>query len=362
MRPPALTFVHSRQKSGPEAERAMTQNTTLLVATVKNEGPNILEWVAHHRLCGFDRIQIYQNDSFDTTLPILRTLDRLGVIEYHTNRHAKGAFQTRAYKRASRSETYANSDWCMVLDGDEFLNVRTDGQDIGAVLQMADRADAVEVQTRLFGSNGHSDISADLVTERFTMAQAASDLIQASACRVLFRTDCFGRADISGPSDPMRDDLAVIGASETRALAQVNHYALRDLQSFVIKRARGPANGQAPYVDQAYWVQHDRNDVLDRGLADRATALWGEMQRLDALSDGKLMRLRRRGIRQWRQTAKLRMQEPAYAALIDAIQATVSGDKMGAGFTLPKGQAPVFQSTRSRLTLQEDPAHGWAAE
>jgi len=70
-------------------------------ASLGHEGPGILEWVAHHRLCGFDRIQIYQNDSFDTTLPILRTLDRLGVIEFHNNRHAKGAFQTRAYKRAA---------------------------------------------------------------------------------------------------------------------------------------------------------------------------------------------------------------------------------------------------------------------
>ena len=60
----------------------MTEPTSLLVATVKNEGPNILEWVAHHRLCGFDRIQIYQNDSTDTTVQTLRTLDRL-----HQHRH-----------------------------------------------------------------------------------------------------------------------------------------------------------------------------------------------------------------------------------------------------------------------------------
>ena len=65
----------------------MTKDTTLLVATVRNEGPNILEWVAHHRLCGFDRIQIFQNDSTDNTVRTLRILDRLGVIEFFQNNY-----------------------------------------------------------------------------------------------------------------------------------------------------------------------------------------------------------------------------------------------------------------------------------
>ena len=82
----------------------MTEPTSLLVAAVKNEGPYILEWVAHHRLCGFSRIQIYQNDSNDMTVQILRTLERIGAIEFHNNRHNKGAHQMRAYRRASRSE------------------------------------------------------------------------------------------------------------------------------------------------------------------------------------------------------------------------------------------------------------------
>lgn len=38
-----------------------------LVATAKDEGPFVLEWVAYHRLAGFDPIIIYQNDSTDGT-------------------------------------------------------------------------------------------------------------------------------------------------------------------------------------------------------------------------------------------------------------------------------------------------------
>ncbi len=131
----------------------MTKHTTLLVASVKNEGPNILEWVAHHCLCGFDRIQIFQNDSNDTTPRTLRALDQLGVIEFFQNRNAEpGAHQRRAYRRASRSAAYAESDWCMVLDCDEFLAVKTGGGKVQDLIEACpDDADAILVNWRVFG-------------------------------------------------------------------------------------------------------------------------------------------------------------------------------------------------------------------
>ena len=39
----------------------MKLGTTSLVATVKNEGPYLWEWVAHHNSIGFDNIVIFQN-------------------------------------------------------------------------------------------------------------------------------------------------------------------------------------------------------------------------------------------------------------------------------------------------------------
>ena len=58
---------------------------SLLVTTIKDEGPNILEWVAHHRLCGFDTIMVFQNNSSDFTVQTLKVLDRLGAIRYLPN-------------------------------------------------------------------------------------------------------------------------------------------------------------------------------------------------------------------------------------------------------------------------------------
>ncbi|MGO4916449.1 glycosyltransferase family 2 protein [Pseudogemmobacter sp. W21_MBD1_M6] len=62
---------------------------TLLVATVKNEGPNILEWVSHHLLAGFDDIVVYQNDSIDGTDDTLRLLAELRIPERSGQRFRK---------------------------------------------------------------------------------------------------------------------------------------------------------------------------------------------------------------------------------------------------------------------------------
>ena len=222
----------------------MTKDTTLLVATVRNEGPNILEWVAHHRLCGFDRIQIFQNDSTDNTVRTLRILDRLGVIEFFQNRNLEvGAHRRRAYRRASRGAAYAESTWCMVLDCDEFLNVKTgDGTVQDLIAACPTEADAILLNWRIFGSNGHRDLSGELVTERFTRAEAAGEIANGrkSPVKALARTASFGRPGVHMPRDPKKDapvycNGSGLSAGEfehrnwrsddpgARKLAQVNH-------------------------------------------------------------------------------------------------------------------------------------------
>ena len=347
----------------------MTKPTSLLVATVKNEGPNILEWVAHHRLCGFDRIQIYQNDSTDTTVQTLRTLDRLGVIEYFDNRHNKGAHQMRAYRRAARTPAYDDCDWCMVLDGDEFLTVKTGDGTVSDLIEACPEVDGILVNWRVFGANGHTDLGRELVTERFTQAEPAGDIVEThlTPFKPLFRTKSFGRPGIHLPRDPRKRDYSFANGSgladpdfhrknwrsfdpERRKLAQVNHYAVRDLGSFLLKNERGSANAPHRAVGQAYWAQHNRNEEQDLSLANRSEALWAEMRALDAASDGQLLRLRNRAHRQWRIALENLLEQPGSAALRAAILAADTEGKeekpISAPFRLP-GTSPVFHSVRA---------------
>ena len=64
-----------------------------LVGTAKNEGPFLLEWVAHHLEVGFTDIVLYQNDSDDLTHEMASILRDLGVIQYYINRAPRGGHQ-----------------------------------------------------------------------------------------------------------------------------------------------------------------------------------------------------------------------------------------------------------------------------
>lgn len=352
----------------------MTEPTSLLVATVKNEGPNILEWVAHHRLCGFNRIQIFQNDSNDMTVQILRTLAKLGIVDYFENHHPKGAHQMRAYRRASRTEAYETADWCMVLDADEFLCVKVgDGKVADLIAACPDDSDGILVNWRVFGSNGHRDLGRELVTERFTRAEPDADIVEThlTPFKPLFRTAAFRRPGIHLPRDPVGDAPKLVNGSgleegdffrknwrgydpSVRAFAQVNHYANRDLGSFLLKQDRGGANGAPKVTGEAYWAQHDRNEEEDTRLSARAPEVWAEMQRLDEMSNGRLLRLRGRAFRQWRIALDALLENADMAALRRTILGTdarsTARDSMVTPFRLPTPQA-VFTSVR---TLDDD--------
>ncbi|PWK56335.1 glycosyl transferase family 2 [Silicimonas algicola] len=339
----------------------MAQESCLLVTTVKDEGANILEWVAHHRLCGFDRIQIYQNNSTDTTVQTLRILDRLGIIEFHQNNQGGDAFQIRAYRRAARSEAFAAADWCMVLDGDELLNVKVGEHRVQDLIAACpDTAQTIIVNWRIFGSGGEGEIKHDLVSEQFTRAEAKTDILERlTAFKPLFRTDSFRKPGIHLPRDPVGGsaDKVLCNASGLmdgefrrkhwrscdpgmRQFAQVNHYILRDLTSFLVKHARGSAN--APHRDLGlnYWRTHNRNEAVVTSLADRAPAIRDEMRRLNELSDGRLMPLRARAVRQHRLRVEEMLKDDAVAALRDAILA-----EMEAAPVPPVEEAEVPAST-----------------
>lgn len=348
----------------------MTKDTTLLVATVKNEGANILEWVAHHRLCGFDRIQIYQNDSTDTTVRSLRVLDRLGIIEFYQNAHKQGAFQARAYRRAARSEAYAASDWCMTLDGDEFLNVRVgDGKVTDLINACPDAADAIMVNWRVFGSAGQKRINTDLITKRFVRAEVEDRVAtRVTPYKTLARTASYKRPGIHLPHDPLKEDPVLCNGSgllaheferknwrgtdpAVRKFAQVNHYMLRDLSSFLLKHIRGSANAPHRKIDLKYWRHFDRNEEEDTSLAQNSDAVWAEMERLNELSGGRLLKLRQKALRQNRQEVRELLKDPEIAAMRDSIL-EVANQPMTKPFALPRGK-PVFAS--SRISNDEEP-------
>jgi len=308
-----------------------------LIATAKDEGPFILEWVAFHRLVGFDPIIVFQNDSTDGTAETLIELDRLGVISYFDNPAKRGRHQIRAYVRATEHPEYQAAEWAMAIDLDEFLNVKCGTGKVQDLIAAVPECDRVLVNWRLFGSGGYSTLSERLVTERFTRCDPAEDMAKGlMAYKTLFRTALFGRPGVHAvhPKEDVAGDLRTVNGSglpedaferknfrstdpECLKLAQVNHYVLRDASSYLIKATRGSAHQPDRDLRESFWNRRQRrsNLMVDKELHNRAPAIATEMQALDALSDGKLGKLRRRAVKHYQKRLETLLEDEDNRAL-----------------------------------------------
>jgi glycosyltransferase involved in cell wall biosynthesis len=105
-------------------------DTLAICAIVKNEARYIREWIEFHLLVGVDRFFIYDNDSDDETLDVLRPYYNADLVQII--RWPGAAAQLPAYQHALRA--WGRSvKWMAFLDADEFL-FTIDGQPIPRLL------------------------------------------------------------------------------------------------------------------------------------------------------------------------------------------------------------------------------------
>lgn len=110
----------------------------VLLNSMKDEGPFALEFVAHHRVLGFDAIHIASNDCSDGTDLLLDALAAQGVITHLNNVVQPGDWpQRRAYEQMRAIHDTDAADWVMALDADEFLFVNTGAGKISDLTALA---------------------------------------------------------------------------------------------------------------------------------------------------------------------------------------------------------------------------------
>jgi hypothetical protein len=71
-----------RSSAGSSDRRRAIARTITLVATMRNEGPFLLEWVAYHRLIGFNDVLICTNDCVDGSPELLDALQNHGLLRH----------------------------------------------------------------------------------------------------------------------------------------------------------------------------------------------------------------------------------------------------------------------------------------
>lgn len=274
-----------------KANRSPHGQVTAL-SMMKDEGPYLIEWIAHQIAVGFTDVVVYTNDCSDGTDDMLRRLEELGLAHHRANDIPEGLRpQPSALNHAQDEPVVQASDWLMVFDADEFLSIRYGDGTVDDLVSAAKArgANGIVVTWRIFGSGGVVDWSRAPVTEQYLRA-APPDWNKGWGVKTLFEydagywklgihrpkmknkwidTDFPDRVHwLNGSGLPMEDYFKFRGwRSIVRTIGydwvQLNHYAVKSVDSYALRKLRGNVNFKKDKYNSDYWALQDRNEVPD---------------------------------------------------------------------------------------------------
>ncbi|PTX55645.1 glycosyl transferase family 2 [Litoreibacter ponti] len=248
----------------------MSAETHLIAAAMRNEGPYLVEWIAHHLGLGFDHALVFTHGSQDGTDKMLRRLEKLGVATHRRNpppERRTGGHRPRAARRALRDPVYLAHDWAMFIDPNEFVNL-----DASHISALTARGLPLTLPRRIFGSAGVSSFHDGFQTETFRRAAAE---LSPLGPRSLHRTA------VQTPAEP-----------PSAQFGQINCYATRTREAFLLE---AHLTGKAP----ARFHTLNRAEVYDASILPKLDAMKDIYDEL--MSDHKLARLHNRAV-EWHRT------------------------------------------------------------
>lgn len=286
---------------------------SLAILTVRNEAAFLLEWLAHHKAVGFTDFLIFSNDCDDETDAMLARLSLMGEITHVPNPapHPRGP-QWEALKQASTHPAFKAADWAMVLDVDEFINIHTGDGTLGALRAALPDATAITLTWRIFGNGGIVNFADKPVTEVFT--KAAPVLMgwpwRAAMFKTYFRADgTYAKLGVHRPRAPDKARLnearwfdgagneldaafkttrlfSPLGQDNYK-LAQLNHYPLGAMETYLLKVDRGRSNREDGVMGMDYWCERNwasEEDVSIAKMGPARDAIWARLAADDDLS------------------------------------------------------------------------------
>ena len=324
---------------------------TLLTFTVmKNEGPFIIEWVAWQRLMGVDNILVLSNDCDDGTDDMLNQLDRMGVVRHLPNPSqlapAASALRRQPHMTgiayAHRLREWRDADYIFLTDVDEFPVPHGETGTLKNLLARLDYPDALTMSETVFGTSGIVEFDDSPVTAQFSLSSSTRPgkwrsrrgfkSITRNDPRLVIRNHRpIAKKDVAGELrwlDGSGRDFPVElrhvhqkgwDARGTFDLVALHHYALRSVESFLVKAARGDAV-VPDRIDRSYFKTRNQRFERNTSMLTHQPALAAEIDRLKG--DARLADLHDRAVSAHRAKIDKLKATPLFGELLEMVEGT----------------------------------------
>jgi hypothetical protein len=244
-----------------------------VMAILKDEAPNMEEWLCHHMAIGVDHFFLYDNGSTDGLHEVLKPYADHGVV-------TTVYFPMRGLQRDANNHVVRffgdTTEWIAYVDIDEFLVPERD-EPISAVMARYPEAEQVLVSRKEFCYSGHRTPPTGLVTESYreysehVPRMGTSEILAKPIVRprAVARVGIHNALTVHGRTvntagGPTSEEATVI-EDPTYANLQMNHYFTKSRVEFEAKRSRATTSTHAFQLpDVPFDIPGQVDHVIDR--------------------------------------------------------------------------------------------------
>ncbi|WP_333868712.1 glycosyltransferase family 2 protein [Cypionkella sp.] len=291
---------------------------TTVLASMRNEGAFLVEWVTWYRMLGFANVAVVTNNCTDRSPELLDALEAAGWVHHLRHDLPAGARITRAKLAAAMElRVVRRAEWLLICDVDEFLVIH---RGKGLLPDLIDSGKdpayvGMSINWRVFGTSGVKSFEdrpvhrqfvyacprnayvSRFVKSIFRMPRRFGKLTEHTPCQIDLAN--FGKAwGDSGMAwvnsegrrltrwSPLKSHMTVLPPSHvTHKVAQINHYTLRSAESFSLKAGTlSPVALNDRYTEK-YFDAAEAGTEVDTSAFRYADAFQAEYARAMALPD-----------------------------------------------------------------------------
>ncbi|MEO1491264.1 MAG: glycosyltransferase family 2 protein [Pseudomonadota bacterium] len=348
----------------------------LVVSCMKNEGPYILEWIGYHLSIGVSHFLIYTNDCEDGTDEILDHLATRGIVTRLDNPFEPGEKpQWVALNDATKRKPYKQADRYICMDVDEFINIHTGDGSLTALMEAAKDPDLISLTWRIFGCGGQVAFEDRPVMEQFLHAapEYAPKPHNIWGFKTLARLPmAFRKPGVHRPTkirDKAPDPVWVNGSGHRMpeiyredgwrstkqswgyGLVTLNHYAVRSIEAFLVKRDRGRVNHIKRDQGLEYWQIFNRNDEPSNAILPAARRAEAVIRMLK--TDPVLGKLHASAVQWHRDKIAELMDRAEFREIYDRLVEDPMSNNVGAHTNLGATETKIDENTETKAEVAD---------